>query len=72
MPSRRRNVVVALGLFAIAFFVVPFEQLAQLSMMPGDLGDARLVNYFLENIYQFLRGRPSSLVDLEFLALRHV
>ena len=66
MPSRRRNVVVALGLFAIAFFVVPFEQLAQLSMMPGDVGDARLVNYFLENIYQFVRGRTSSLVDLEF------
>ena len=66
MPLRRRNLGIALSLFAITFFVVPFGQLAQLSMMPGDVGDARLNNYFLENIYQFIRGGSSSLVDLGF------
>ncbi len=30
-------------------------------MMPGDLGDARLLNYFLESNYQFFLGRIDSL-----------
>lgn len=34
--------------------------------IPGDLGDARLNNYFLENIYQFFAGGSDSLWHLGF------
>ena len=54
------------GLFAVAFVLIPVAQLARLSLMPGDLGDARLNNYFLENIYQFLKGSSPSLINLGF------
>jgi len=54
------------GLFFVAFFALPYAQLDHLSMMPGDIGDARLNNYFLENIYQYIRGNSSSLVNLSF------
>jgi hypothetical protein len=35
-------------------------------MLPGDLGDSRLNNYFLENIYLFLIGKSQSLWHLNF------
>lgn len=35
-------------------------------MMPGDIGDARLNNYFLENVFQFLLGDSDSLWHLSF------
>jgi hypothetical protein len=35
--------------------------------VPGDVGDARLVNYFLENVFLFLSGKSPSLWDLPFL-----
>jgi hypothetical protein len=34
--------------------------------MPGDLGDARLLNYFLEYIFQFIQGNSVSLWHLGF------
>lgn len=60
-----------LFVFGIFFLAVPVSQLgfdSQLlfSTMPGDLGDARLNNYFLENIYQFMRGNSESLWHLGF------
>lgn len=52
--------------FLFAFLGIPVVQLAGLKMMPGGLADARLNNYFLENIYQFLAGNSDSLWDLGF------
>ena len=39
-----------------------------LDLMPGDLGDARLNNYFLENIYQYIFGTSPSLIHLNFFS----
>jgi hypothetical protein len=57
--------------FGVFFLAVPVSQLGfdshlLFKMMPGDLGDARLNNYFLENIYQFLVGNSESLWHLGF------
>ena len=48
-------------LFLLAFFCLPVYQMKWFSMMPGDIGDARLNNYFLENIYRFFIGQSDSL-----------
>ena len=53
-------------LFIAAFLLGPIAQSNFMAMMPGDLGDARLNNYFLENIYQFFAGRNDSLWNLGF------
>ena len=63
---RTRGVFVALAPFVAAFFLGPFSDLALFTMMPGDFGDARLNNYFLENIYQYVSGGCVSLVHLGF------
>jgi hypothetical protein len=52
--------------FLISFLLVPFAQSNYLSMMPGDIGDARLNNYFLENVYQFFSGHSESLWHFGF------
>lgn len=54
------------ALFLITFLAVPYAQLDHLSKLPGDIGDARLNNYFLENIYQYLQGYAPSLIHLNF------
>lgn len=51
-------------LFAV--LSIPAAQLGGLQLMPGGLGDARLNNYFLENVYQFLLGNSDSLWQLGF------
>ena len=53
-------------IFLLAVLVVPLLQLKGLKMMPGDIGDSRLNNYFLEHIYQFLTGRVDSLWNTPF------
>ncbi len=53
-------------IFMAAFICLPFGQLNHLTMMPWDLGDSRLTNYFLENIYQFFTGHSSSLWNTDF------
>jgi hypothetical protein len=45
----------------LALICIPFFQLGMLSLMPGDVGDARLNNYFLENIFSFISGASGSL-----------
>lgn len=52
----------------LATFLVVMHQLDGLKMMPGDIGDARLNNYFLENIFQFVKGNSDSLWNLSFFA----
>jgi hypothetical protein len=61
-----KKLVVSISFFLVFFFAIPYAQLDHLYMMPGDLVDARLNNYFLENIYQFIRGNSPSLVNLSF------
>lgn len=54
--------------FIVAFFAIPYSQLHHLTQMPGDIGDARLNNYLLENIYQYIQGNVPSLVHLTFFS----
>ena len=71
MTSNNRtasNLSLLLIPFVAAFIFGPLHQLNWLSLMPGDLGDARLNNYFLENIYQYLRGNSPSLIHLNFFS----
>ena len=63
---RLKSLLPAIVFLLVAFVIGPLKQLDLLSLMPGDLGDARLNNYFLENIYQFIRGRSPSLIHLGF------
>jgi len=49
------------ALFVAAFLASPFGTLDHLTVMPGNIGDARLNNYFLENVYLFLSGGSRSL-----------
>ncbi len=56
----------ALAVFAVAFLLIPYGSLDGWTLMPGDPGDNRLNNYFLENIYRFLAGSSESLVHLGF------
>ncbi len=55
-----------LAIFLLVFFFIPVSQLDGFAMMPGDIGDARLNNYFLENVYQFFAGNADSLWHLPF------
>jgi hypothetical protein len=50
--------------FLLFFFAIPARQLgigleSGIPLMPGDVGDARLNNYFLENIWVFLLHFPT-------------
>lgn len=55
-------------IFICAFVAIPLRQLHGLALMPGDIGDARLNNYFLENIYQFFFGESEALWQLGFFS----
>ena len=55
-------------IFFTALLLGPIMQLKYLEMMPGDIGDARLNNYFLENVYQFFAGSSGSLWHLSFFS----
>jgi len=47
--------------FILAFWLIPVSQFDGFILMPGDIGDGRLNNYFLENAFQFLTGGSDSL-----------
>lgn len=57
-----------LEVFLLAFILGPLRQQHGLELIPGDFGDARLNNYFLENIYQFFLGNSPSLIHLNFFS----
>jgi hypothetical protein len=63
---RKMSLLLPLMVFAAAFVLVPWSLLESGALMPGNLGDSRLNNYFLENTYQFLLGRSDSLWHLPF------
>jgi hypothetical protein len=53
--------------FLFGFFSYPLAILGfDLSYMPGDLGDARFINYVLEHGYQFIIGNRESFYDAPF------
>ncbi len=56
-----------LGLLAGGWFFLLNTTGSDLSHYPGDLGDARLNNYFLENAHQFLTGESPDLFDAPFM-----
>ena len=65
MNSRVREFIgisLLCGLLAVAVYF----KLEQFTRIPGDVGDARLNNYFLENFYRFFSGQSTSLWNLEF------
>lgn len=66
-----RAFIISVAIFLLFFLGIPVNQLSPdlqtlFRMMPGDIGDARLNNYFLENVYQFLQGKSESLWHLGF------
>jgi len=52
--------------FIFAFCFIPVSRLDGFALMPGNIGDARLNNYFLENVFRFLTGKADSLWHLPF------
>lgn len=68
MSARAKSILPTFVVFLLAFVAIPLTQLSWLGFIPGDLGDSRLNNYFLENIYQFLAGGSRSLWHLSFFA----
>lgn len=64
----RSKLIFFLPLFAfiVAILAGPFFQFNFFRMLPGDLGDSRLNNYFLENTFLFLIGKSQSLWHLNF------
>ena len=58
--------VLAFFIFFCGIYFAPYLQLHYFTYLPGDLGDSRLNNYFLENIYLFVSGSSPSLIHLEF------
>lgn len=55
-----------LGVFSLWFLCVAWQDFDGLQRIPGDIGDARLNNYFLENVFLFFTGRTPSLWHLPF------
>lgn len=64
----RKQYWIPVSAFILVFLFTPVSMIAGLDKMPGDIGDARLNNYFLENVYQFLSGKTESLWHLPFFA----
>lgn len=60
------GLLLATGVFALALYFVAVRDLEGLARMPGDLGDSRLNNIFLENVWQVLIGRSESFIHLPF------
>jgi hypothetical protein len=56
----QRRVFIPVSIFIFSFTLIPLRQFRGLTLMPGDLGDARLNNYFLETIYLRLTGEVDS------------
>lgn len=56
----------AVVIFTVALGVSVYLKFDAFLKIPGDLGDARLNNYFLENFYRFISGKASSLWHLDF------
>lgn len=63
---RYKQIVSIFLIFFLALFLIPIKELDVLNLMPGELYDTRLNNYFLENIYSFFSKNSISLWHLSF------
>jgi len=68
MKPSRGNWILILVPLLFAILAIAAGQGIATTMMPGDIIDARLNNYFLEHVYQFLNGNTHSLWHLPFFA----
>lgn len=68
IATSKNSILFPITIFLVAFAVIPLARMHGLELMPGDIGDARLNNYFLENIFLFFNGKSASLWHLGFLA----
>ena len=68
LSVRAKAAALVFAVFLVAFAAIPMARLQGLEFMPGDIGDSRLNNYFLENVFQFLGGGSRSLWHLGFFA----
>ena len=66
MKSDTGRGLLAVAVFAMALYFIVVTDLAGLARMPGDWGDSRLNNIFLENVWQVLIGRSDSFIHLPF------
>lgn len=55
-----------IGIFTVVLGAAVYLKFDGFLKIPGDLGDARLNNYFLENFYRFFSGKAASLWHLDF------
>lgn len=56
------------SMYCVGMYTLPLQLMRfDLSLIPGDLGDARLNNYFLEHGYKWLTGQVASFWDAPFL-----
>ncbi len=65
---RKFNKLIPVGIFLLVglWFVVIKPLGPGLSLVPGDLGDARFNNYILEHFYQWVIGRVSDYWNAPF------
>ena len=55
------------SMYCVGMYILPLQVMRfDLSMIPGDLGDARLNNYLLEHGYKWLTGQVASFWDAPF------
>ncbi len=64
--SRIRGRILATAVFVAVLTLIVVTDLEGFARMPGDMGDSRLNNIFLENVWQVLIGRSESFVHLPF------
>ena len=61
-----QDIWVPIAFLLLALIFLPIYRFGLITNMPGNMGDARLNNYFLENVYQFFYGHSDSLLHLSF------
>jgi hypothetical protein len=59
--------ILVVSMYCVGMYILPMQMMRfNLSLIPGDLGDARLNNYFLEHGYKWLTGQVASFWDAPF------
>ena len=62
------STLLILIMFCIGMYAVPIQLMhIDLTLIPGDLGDGRLNNYFLEHGYKWITGQVKNFWDAPFL-----
>jgi hypothetical protein len=66
MNKNNASFITPILILFLALIFGPLVHLDGLNRIPGDLGDSRLLNYFLENIFKYFTGSTDSLWHLSF------